>query len=82
MPTHAMLICGVDLHDNEPTKWKVQNSWGDKPGHKGYFIMDNSWMDQYTYNTVVNKKHLTDTERAAYEKAEINLPYWTAMLSD
>ena len=28
MPTHAMLICGVDLHDNEPTKWKVQNSWG------------------------------------------------------
>lgn len=82
MPTHAMLICGVDLHDNEPTKWKVQNSWGDKPGHKGYFIMDNSWMDQYTYNTVVNKKHLTDTERVAYEKAEINLPYWTAMLSD
>lgn len=82
MPTHAMLICGVDLHDNEPTKWKVQNSWGDKPGHKGYFIMDNSWMDQYTYNTVVNKKYLTDTERAAYEKAEINLPYWTAMLSD
>lgn len=82
MPTHAMLICGVDLHDNEPTKWKVQNSWGDKLGHKGYFIMDNSWMDQYTYNTVVNKKYLTDTERAAYEKAEINLPYWTAMLSD
>lgn len=82
MPTHAMLICGVDLHDNEPTKWKVQNSWSDKLGHKGYFIMDNSWMDQYTYNTVVNKKYLTDTERAAYEKAEINLPYWTAMLSD
>lgn len=44
--------------------------------------MDNSWMDQYTYNTIVNKKYLTDTERAAYEKAEINLPYWTAMLSD
>lgn len=55
---------------------------GDKPGHKGYFIMNNSWMYQYTYNTVVNKKYLTDTERAAYEKAEINLPYWTAMLSD
>lgn len=68
MPTYAMLICGVDLHDNEPTKWKVQNSWSDKPGHKGYFIMDNSWMDQYTYNTVVNKKYLTDTERAAMKK--------------
>ena len=82
MPTHAMLICGVDIHDSEPTKWKVQNSWGDKPGHKGYFIMTNSWMDQYTYNAVVNKKYLTKTESADYEKAEINLPYWTAMLSD
>ena len=27
MPTHAMLICGVVLNSNEPTKWKVQNSW-------------------------------------------------------
>ncbi|WP_279126701.1 C1 family peptidase [Lactobacillus taiwanensis] len=83
MPTHAMLICGVDLQDDEPTKWKVQNSWGNKPGHKGYFIMDNPWMDQYTYNTVVNKKYLSVTELKSYqETTPITLPYWTAMLSD
>lgn len=83
MPTHAMLICGVDIHDGESTKWKIQNSWGTKPGHNGYFIMDNSWMDQYTYNIVVNKKYLSSTELKAYEDTTpVTLPYWTSMLSD
>ena len=45
--------------------------------------MDNPWMDQYTYNTVVNKKYLSVTELKSYqETTPITLPYWTAMLSD
>lgn len=79
LPTHAMLICGVDLDEDKPTKWKIQNSWGDKPGHKGYFIMGDQWMDQYTYEIVVNKKYLTDDEMDAYGKDPIILPYWNAM---
>lgn len=79
LPTHAMLICGVDLDRNNPTKWKIQNSWGDQPGHKGYFIMGDKWMDQYTYEIVVNKKYLTDDEMEAYGKDPIVLPYWNAM---
>lgn len=79
LPTHAMLICGVDLDRNKPTKWKIQNSWGDQPGHKGYFIMGDKWMDQYTYEIVVNKKYLTDDEMDAYGKDPIILPYWNAM---
>ena len=26
--THAMVLTGVDLVDGQPTKWKVENSWG------------------------------------------------------
>ncbi|MCP6717163.1 aminopeptidase, partial [Klebsiella pneumoniae] len=37
--THAMVITGVDLVDGQPTKWKVENSWGDKVGTKGFFVM-------------------------------------------
>ena len=26
--THAMLFTGVDLKNNKPVKWRVENSWG------------------------------------------------------
>lgn len=36
--THAMVLTGVDLDDNgKAVKWKVENSWGDKVGQKGWF---------------------------------------------
>lgn len=79
LPTHAMTICGVDLENGHPTKLKIQNSWGDKLGHKGYFIMGDAWMDQYTYEVVVNKKYLTKEQLTAYEKEPIILPYWNVM---
>lgn len=31
MMDHAMVITGVDLVDGKPTKWKIENSWGEKP---------------------------------------------------
>ena len=37
--SHAMTLTGVDLVDQTPTKWKVENSWGAKVGEKGYFVM-------------------------------------------
>ena len=37
--THAMVLTGVDLdEDGRSKKWKVENSWGDKVGNKGYFV--------------------------------------------
>ena len=37
--THAMVLTGVDLDENgKSLKWKVENSWGDKVGNKGYFV--------------------------------------------
>lgn len=78
LPTHAMLICGVDLRDDKPVNWKIQNSWGDKVGHKGYFMMGEDWMDEYTYETVINKKYLTDEQLKDYEKEPVVLPYYNA----
>ena len=36
--SHTMTFTGVDLVDGKPMKGKVENSWGDKIGDKGYFI--------------------------------------------
>ncbi|MGU8035792.1 aminopeptidase C [Streptococcus suis] len=78
--THAMVLTGVDLDDNEqPLKWKVENSWGDKVGDKGYFVASDSWMDEYTYQIVVRKEFLTPEELAAYQAQPQVLSPWDPM---
>lgn len=57
--THAMVLTGVDLVNDKPTKWKVENSWGNKVGDKGYFVMSDEWLNEYTYQIVINKKYLS-----------------------
>ena len=61
--THAMLFTGVDLKRNTPRKWRVENSWGDKNGDKGYYLMSDSWFDEYNYEVVVDKKYLSNKKR-------------------
>ncbi|HEM4116786.1 aminopeptidase C [Streptococcus suis] len=78
--THTMVLTGVDLDDNEqPLKWKVENSWGDKVGDKGYFVASDSWMDEYTYQIVVRKEFLTQEELAAYQAQPQVLAPWDPM---
>lgn len=68
--THAMVITGVDLVNGKPTKWKVENSWGDKVGKKGYFVMSDEWFSQFVYQVVINKQLLADAEKTTYETEE------------
>lgn len=78
--THAMVLTGVDLDENgRAIKWKVENSWGDKVGQKGYFVASDAWMDEYTYQIVVRKDFLTAEELAAYEAEPVVLAPWDPM---
>lgn len=77
--THAMVFTGVNLVDDKPTRWKVENSWGEDPGEKGFFIMSNAWFDEYMYQIVVNKKYLPESLRMALEQKPIELEPWDPM---
>ena len=77
--THAMVITGVDLVNGQPTKWKVENSWGDKVGEKGFFVMSDAWMDEYCYQVVVNKQFLPDELKAAQAEKPTVLAPWDPM---
>lgn len=78
--THAMVLTGVDLDENgKAKKWKVENSWGEKVGNKGYFVASDAWMDEYTYQIVVRKEFLTAAELAAYETEPLVLAPWDPM---
>lgn len=75
-----MVITGVDLVDDKPTKWKVENSWGGKKvGNKGYFVMSDDWMDQFVYQIVVNKNFMPAEIQAAQEQEPIELAPWDPM---
>jgi len=73
--THAMVFTGVDLDDEgKPRKWRVENSWGDQGGDKGFLLMTNAWFDEYNYEVVVHRQYvppellpLLDTEPIALE---------------
>ena len=79
--THAMLFTGVDLDSKgKPIKWRVENSWGERNGEKGYYIMSDEWFDQYLYEVVVSKKYLESDIVALYEKQDAQLlPPWDPM---
>jgi len=79
--THAMLFTGVDLDDkNKPKKWRVENSWGNKGGDKGYHIMTDKWFDEYNYEVVIHKNHLPENLFKLYTKEEaISLDPWDPM---
>ena len=54
--THAMVITGVHLNPSGvPLRWKIENSWGDSVGEKGYFLMTDAWFDEYVFQIVTNK---------------------------
>ena len=77
---HAMLIVGVDLDEQgHPLAWKIENSWGEKTGDKGYFYMSESWFKTFVYQAVVDKAFLTEQEKEAASKEPTHLSPWDPM---
>ncbi|KAL8948137.1 MAG: hypothetical protein Q9222_005648 [Ikaeria aurantiellina] len=52
--THAMVLTAVHVVDEKPVRWRVQNSWGEDAGTKGWFVMSDGWMDEFVYQAVVD----------------------------
>lgn len=37
------------------SRWKVENSWGEKVGNKGFFSITDNWFDQFVSQAIVSK---------------------------
>ena len=66
MTRYAFTGVDLDLNGN-PVKWRVENSWGDRNGEKGFYIMSDKWFDEFLYEVVVDKKYLGDEYVKLYE---------------
>ncbi len=77
--THAMLFTGIDLVDGVPRRWRVENSWGEDNGQKGFYTMNDSWFDEYTFEIAAGKSYLPAELQQALTLPPIVLPAWDPM---
>ena len=77
--THAMLFTGVDVVDNDPRRWRVENSWGSEGGEQGFYVMNDNWFDEYMFEIAVPRSLLSQELQQALEGEPQVLPAWDPM---
>lgn len=78
--THAMLLTGVNLDDQDvANRWRVENSWGKDVGKDGFYVMTDKWFDEFVYQVVINKKYLSKEQLEMFEQDPIRLHPWDPM---
>jgi bleomycin hydrolase len=77
--THAMLFTGVDLVDGVARRWRVENSWGDARGDKGFWTMNDNWFAEHVFEVAVRRDRLPDELRARLADEPVVLPAWDPM---
>lgn len=76
-----MTLMAVDVKDNKPVKWMVENSWGTTNGYQGHLIMTDEWFDEYMFRLVVEKKFATPKVLEILKQKPIRLPAWDPMFA-
>ncbi|KAF2674332.1 peptidase C1B, bleomycin hydrolase [Microthyrium microscopicum] len=77
--THAMVLTGVHVVDGKSVRWRVENSWSETAGTKGYFVMHDAWMDEFVYQAVVDPKFVAEDVKKVLSKKPVVLPLWDPM---
>ena len=68
---HWMTITGVQIEDEIPKRWKVEDSYGNKEKVNGYYIMNDNYFDEYVFTIIVHKKYLTEKQLKLYNEKSI-----------
>ena len=79
MMTHAMLFTGVDVVDGKPRRWRVENSWGDDSGEKGFYTMNDNWYDEHMFEIATPRKYLSKKMLDGLETEPRVLDAWDPM---
>jgi bleomycin hydrolase len=77
--THAMVLTGVHVVDGKSVRWRVENSWSEQAGSKGYFVMSDAWMDEFVYQAVVDPSVVPAAVRKVLEQKPKMLDLWDPM---
>lgn len=74
------IICSVGFQSaGNPTKFRVENSWGDERGEKGYLVMSSDWFTEFVFEVVVDRKFVPQEVMDVFTMKPIVLPAWDPM---
>jgi bleomycin hydrolase len=74
-----MVFIGVDMRNDAPVKWLVENSWGKDKGDKGLWTLYDSWFDTNVYSIIVKKEYVPDDVLKILDKPAVKRPVWDPM---
>ncbi|KAF2227572.1 putative bleomycin hydrolase [Elsinoe ampelina] len=78
--THAMVLTAVHLdEDGNSVRWRVENSWSNTAGDKGYFVASDAWMDEFCYQAVVDPSVVSKEVADILKQKPKVLPLWDPM---
>ncbi|XP_022213966.1 bleomycin hydrolase isoform X2 [Drosophila obscura] len=78
--THAMVFTAVSVDKNGVAqKLRVENSWGEDRGEKGYLVMCADWFREFGFEVVVDKKYVPEDVLRVFDMDPIVLPAWDPM---
>ncbi|KAJ2232799.1 bleomycin hydrolase [Coemansia sp. RSA 1722] len=77
--THAMVLTGVHIEDDKTVRWRIENSWGEDYGNKGYLTMTDRWFDEFVYQIVLEKSDLPSDVLDVLDQDAVVLPPWDPM---
>ena len=59
---HVMVFTGVNLIDNKPQRWKIEDSYGDEEKVNGSYIMNDNFFDDFVLSVIVDRKYLSNEQ--------------------
>lgn len=66
-------------NENKIKKFRVENSWGEDHGQKGYHILTAEWFSEFVFEAVVDKKFVPADVLTVFEQEPDILPAWDPM---
>lgn len=58
---------------------RVENSWGEDRGDKGYHVLTSDWFHEFVFEVVVDKKYVPADVMAVFQQKPVLLPAWDPM---
>ncbi|KAI8384177.1 peptidase C1B, bleomycin hydrolase [Blakeslea trispora] len=78
--THAMVFTGVHLDDQgKPVRWRVENSWSDSSGEKGFWVMSDAWFSEFVFQLVLEKSDVPRKLVSVLDNEVVVLPAYDPM---